>query len=223
MVEAERAGPEQLHHKRPRGLRRSEDEALGHADADVLHFAGHRVGERRERHVEMTGNAEGAAPTVDRDLDGCEDRIVEGRHRAPEQLEGSVALRPSRENAHQRLALLAGGAVRDVEPERAAALVNRVGPRGGVDHIETVESRLSEAALLDVVGDERLAVAVGRVAAEVAGAAEIAVAGLHVVDLQLPGRDLVGGRCGGRSGFPSWHRTLLRVLVVTGLARTRRL
>src|SRR5262249_22566246 len=148
----------------------------------------------------MPGNAEGAATSVDRDLDGREHGIVEGRHRAAEELEGAVALRLSREDAHQRIALLRGRALGDVEAQRAAALVNRVRPRGRVDHVEPVEACSAEAALLDVIRDQRLAVAVRRIAAEVAGAGEVAVAGLDVVDLDLPARDLVGGCSGGRSG-----------------------
>src|SRR5438552_2632875 len=62
------------------------------------------------------------------------------------------------------------------------------------EKMRTSASRCSaEAALADVVADQRLAEAVGRVAAEVAGAAEVAVAALDVVDLQLPARDLLLG------------------------------
>src|SRR5262249_46523668 len=120
--------------------------------------------------------------------------------------EGAVALRPSGEDAYQRVALLRGRALGDVEAERAAALVNRVRPRRRVDHVEPVEPCPAEAAFLDVVRDQRLAVAVGRIAAEVAGAGEVAVAGLDVVDLDLPARDLVRGRGGGRSGLCLRHR-----------------
>src|SRR5207244_148138 len=97
------------------------------------------------------------------------------------------------EDAHQRLTLLRGRALGDVEAKRAAALVDGPRPGGGVDHVEAVQADAPEAPLADVVADQRLAVAVGRVAAEVARAAEVAVARLHVVDLQLPARDLVLG------------------------------
>src|SRR5262249_11592934 len=91
------------------------------------------------------------------------------------------------------LALLVRRALREVEPQRPAALVNRLRPRRGVDHVEAVEPDLAEAPFLDVIRHQRLAEAPGRVAAEVAGACEVAVAGLDVVDLQLPAGNLVPG------------------------------
>src|SRR5207245_7948594 len=93
------------------------------------------------------------------------------------------------EERHQRVAPLRRGGLRDVEAERPAALVDRLRPGGGVDAGDAVETGGPEAALADVVADQRLAEAVGRVAAEVARAAEVAVAALDVVDLQLPARD----------------------------------
>src|SRR5262249_11124620 len=121
--------------------------------------------------------------------------LLERGHRATEELEGSVAPGPTGEDADERRALLRRRALGDVEPQRAAALMDRLRPGRGVDHVEPVEARLAEAALLDVVRDERLARATGRIPTEVAGTGEVAVAGLDVVHLQLPARDLLARVC----------------------------
>src|SRR5438094_3472127 len=52
VVEAERAGAEDLHHERAGRLRAPEDEALGEIQPHVLHLAGDRVRERRELDLE---------------------------------------------------------------------------------------------------------------------------------------------------------------------------
>src|SRR5207247_2006763 len=100
-----------------------------------------------------------------------------------------AALRLAGDDAYQRVALLRRGGLRNVEAGRPAALMDRLRPGGGVDDVEAVQPGAPEVALADVVADQRLAVAVGRVAAEVARAAKVAVAALDVVDLQLPARD----------------------------------
>src|SRR5207244_9271772 len=193
VVEAERAGAEDLHHQRAGRLGAPEDEALREIHPHVLHLAGDRVRERRELDLERARDAEGAAAAVGRELDRGEDRRLDVGHRAREELEGAAALRLAREDAHQRVALLRRGGLREVEPESPPALMDRLRPGGGIDDVETVEPHAPEAALADVIADQRLAVAVGRVAAEVTRAAEVAVAGLDVVDLQLPARDLLPG------------------------------
>src|SRR5262245_2884118 len=194
MVEAQRPDPEDLHDEGPGRLRGPEDEALRHGDPDVLDLARHRIGVRREGHVEVPGNTEGAAAAGDRHLDGREHGLLDGRHGAGEQLERSVAPGLAREDADQGLARLGRRALGDVEPERPAALVDRLRPGGGVDHVKAVEPELAEAPFLDVVRHQRLAETARRVAAEVARTREVAVAALDVVDLELPAGDLVTGR-----------------------------
>src|SRR5437763_7218988 len=191
VVEAERAGAEDLHHERAGRLRAPEDEALGEVQPHVLQLAGDRVRERRELDLGRARDAEGALAAGGGELDRGEDRRLDVGHRAREELEGAAALRLAGEDAHQRVALLRRGGLRDVKAGRPAALVDRLRPGGGVDDVEAVQPGAPEVALADVVADQRLAVAVGRVAAEVARAAEGAIAALDVVDLQLPARDLL--------------------------------
>src|SRR5207247_1752568 len=59
VVEAERAGAEDLHHERAGRQRAPEDEALGEIQPHVLHLAGDRVRERRELDLERARDAEG--------------------------------------------------------------------------------------------------------------------------------------------------------------------
>src|SRR5262249_12404393 len=106
----------------------------------------------------------------------------------------------------------------DIEPHGPAALVDRLRPGDGVDHVQAVEPRLPEAALLHMASDHCLAVAVGRVAAEAAWAAEVAVARLDVVDLELPAGDILRARVA--RPFRLRHRRLLRTAVVSRPRRT---
>src|SRR5262245_1335345 len=217
VVEAERTGAEHLHDQRPRRLRGAEDEALRHVHADVLLLARHRIGERRQGHLDVPGNTERALAAVDRELDGREDRVLDRAHRAAEERERTVALGLAGEDADERVALLGRSALRDVEPQRSATLVDRARPRGRVDHVEAVQARLAETSLPHVVGDERFAEAAGGIAAEVAGACEGTVAGLDVVDLHLPaGRLLVTGPDRRLLPLRLRHRVLLGEAVYQG-------
>src|SRR5207244_6435379 len=90
------------------------------------------------------------------------------------------------EDADERVALSRARAFGDIEPEPSAPLVDRPRPRDRVDDVQAVEPRPPEAALSHVIADQRVAEAARGVAAEVARAAEVAVAGLDVVDPQLP-------------------------------------
>src|SRR5207247_9688099 len=137
-------------------------------------------------HLAGVRDPEAAPPAVDVHLDRGEDGLLDLGHGRGEELERPAALRLPREDAHERVALGRVRAVGDVESEPSAPLVDRPRPRDRVDDVQAVEPRPPEAALPHVIADQRVAEVARGVAAEVARAAEVAVAGLDVVDPQLP-------------------------------------
>src|SRR5208283_2142538 len=142
-----------------------------------------------ELDFEHAGHGEAAAFAVHSDLNRHELRVEDVAHRRGEDREASAAARAPIGDLCQRCALLRASPLVDINAHRSATLVNSARPRCCVDEVETVEPHSAIASVTDVVGDQRLASPAGRPAAEVAGAAELAIAGFEVVRLNIPPRN----------------------------------
>src|SRR5262249_45031875 len=102
-------------------------------------------------------------------------------HGRSEKCKGAVAAGAPINDIRDSLALLLRAAIADVDAVRATPLVNRAWPRGRIDEIHAVQLRITETALADVITHQRLATTEVWQAIEIARAAEITVATLHIV------------------------------------------
>ena len=92
----------------------------------------------------------------------------------------------ARKDRQERRALRLIGSFVNDHKGLAAALMDRTGPPEGPDDMEAVEFYVAEVSFFDLVGGDRLAIAVGGQSVELARAAISAVAVHQLIRLDFP-------------------------------------